>query len=117
MAMNVGNERGENMEYKLLLDLMKMGFKYEYDIELKDALSQLCMNHESNLSIYIITPHPENKHKWIFRADFLEQFDKWGNAYYEWAVFDLNLDNITALVKDMKMLISKKAKILNETFD
>jgi hypothetical protein len=96
-------------EYRNLLSILEqIGFTFEYD-----SYEQICMLHSSNFGIYIIPPH-DSIERWLVRAEHMEEFDKWGRAYYQGYLPILSDSYIKDLIEDLNKFIKLKNDYLKD---
>ncbi len=94
------------MKNKLYKKLENIGFDYDYRVG-----EQVCMhNKHKNIGIYIIPPHEGSNMKWIIRMDYISEFDKWGNCYYQKSFNKINDSSIDIIVKDFNKMVKNTIK-------
>ena len=61
----------------------------------------------NDLYVQFINPHEGTDFKYVIRAEFKEDFDKWGNCSYEVYSTDLEKD-LSEIILDLKEMIEEK---------
>ena len=99
---------------KILMDAFyKMGFELDTFVE-----PQILMKHiKSGMVCELIPPHEGNDFKWLIRAEFIEVFDKWGNAPYWGYLDELSALKLSDLVYDLTLLTMYKKEYLEGSED
>ena len=62
------------------------------------------------LYVQFISPHEGTGFQYVVRAEYKEDFDKWGNCSYEVYISDLEKD-LNIILLDLKEMIEEKYKI------
>lgn len=96
---NNGIRRDVLEKFKLELNWSDLGSSYIYQSD--------------EISVYFVNPHSGNDYKYLVRADFNEDHDRWVNAYYE-EFFDTWKEANDMMIKDLKEMLDNKDNIIKE---
>ena len=64
-----------------------------------------------DLYVQFINPHEGTDFEYVIRAEYKEDFDKWGNCEYETYSTDLEKD-LSEIISDLKEMIKEKEQWL-----
>ena len=64
-----------------------------------------------DLYVQFINPHEGTDFEYVIRAEFKEDFDKWGNCEYETYSTDLEKD-LSEIISELKEMIEEKEQYL-----
>ena len=64
-----------------------------------------------DLYVQFINPHKGTDFEYVIRAEYKEDFDKWGNCEYETYSTDLEKD-LSEIISDLKEMIKEKEQWL-----
>lgn len=81
------------------------GFKYENDVDMSTVYFSKIYKEEEWL-FSLTEPHNGNDNKWLWRAEKIENFDRWGNAYFE-DKYMSNEDFISYAIKEFEIEADK----------
>ena len=68
------------------------------------------------LVVQFVYPHEGTEFKYMIRAEYKENFDKWGNCFYDELFTDLEKE-LDLIILDLKKMITKKDNILIKSLD
>ena len=64
-----------------------------------------------DLYVQFINPHEGTNFEYVIRAEYKEDFDKWGNCEYETYSTDLEKD-LSEIISELKEMIEEKEQYL-----
>lgn len=85
--------------------------KKELGLELDWEQDDVYAFSNKTLFVQLVYPHEGTDFKYMLRADYRENFCKWGNCFYEEFFTDLDKD-LNLIIKDLKKMIEEKDKMI-----
>lgn len=103
--LSIESKNKDDME-KLIAYLRMRGYKYNYDCDMSNVYLDKDFDNES-WYFSLVSPHSGNQYRWMFRAEYSEEFDRWSVAGYE-EFYDTIQDFMDSAVKDVEKYIERR---------
>lgn len=100
--LNIESKNKADME-KLITYLKMRGYEYDSDYDMSNVYFDKVFDDELWYFL-LVSPHSGNKYRWMFRAEYSEEFDRWSIAGYE-EFYDTIQDFMDSAVKDVEQYI------------
>lgn len=82
----------------------------ELNLKLDWEMDGVYVFNNDTLYVQFINPHEGTDFQYVIRAEYKEDFDKWGNCSYEAYISDLEKD-LNLIISELKEMIEEKSKV------
>ena len=83
----------------------------QLNLKLNWEMGEVYAFENDDLYVQFINPHEGTNFEYVIRAEYKEDFDKWGNCEYETYSTDLEKD-LSEIISELKEMIEEKEQYL-----